>query len=149
MANAIELLQKDHKTVEDLFTKFEKEKDPSSKEGKEIAQRIFVELQAHAQIEEEIFYPKLQDASTKAVSLVGEAVDEHHAVEGLIDQLSAADPKSEEYAAMMKTLMSNVRHHVEKEHNKVFPLAEKELKDQLDEMGKQIQGRKKEVRQAA
>ena len=55
----------------------------------------------------------------------------------------------EDYKAKMTTLMSSVRHHVEEEEKEVFPLAEKSLGDKLDEMGRQIEGRKKEVRKAA
>ena len=57
MANqdAVALLKEDHRTVEDLFAKFEKASGDNRK--KEIADQICMELTIHAMIEEEIFYP--------------------------------------------------------------------------------------------
>ena len=57
MANqdAVALLKEDHRTVEDLFAKFEKASGDDRK--KEIADQICMELTVHAMIEEEIFYP--------------------------------------------------------------------------------------------
>jgi hemerythrin superfamily protein len=149
MPKATELLKKDHETVEGLFAKFEKEKDPSSKEAQGIAQQIMVELQAHAQLEEELFYPAMQDTDPKAVPLVSEAITEHQGVEHLMTQIEGFSAGSEEYKAQMTTLMSNVRHHVEEEEKEMFPLAEKTLGGKLDEIGKQIETRKKEVLQKA
>ena len=53
--DAVALLKEDHRTVEDLFAKFEKAGGDRRK--KEIAEQICVELSIHAMIEEEIFYP--------------------------------------------------------------------------------------------
>ena len=149
MAKATDLLKKDHETVEKLFGEYEKVSGSGSKEAQNVAEQIFVELQAHAQVEEELFYPALQDADEKAVSLVAEALEEHKAAEGLMDQLAESSPGSEDYKAKMTTLMSSVRHHVEEEEKEVFPLAEKALGKRLDDIGRQIEDRKKEVRKVA
>ncbi|HTK73427.1 MAG TPA: hemerythrin domain-containing protein, partial [Croceibacterium sp.] len=58
--DAIMLLKNDHRTVEDLFSKFQK---ASGKDRKwQLAQQICNELKIHAMIEEEIFYPACQSA---------------------------------------------------------------------------------------
>src|SRR3569623_2054356 len=51
--DAIALLKADHRTVEELFEKFEDTKDEGAKE--KIAMLICIELPVRAQIEEEIF----------------------------------------------------------------------------------------------
>ena len=53
--DAIALLKKDHRTVEDLFAEFEKASGDGRKE--KLAHKICLELSVHATIEEEIFYP--------------------------------------------------------------------------------------------
>jgi hemerythrin superfamily protein len=56
--DAIELLKKDHRKVEELFEQFLQ----GSTGGKhDLAQQIFKELEVHAIVEEELFYPALQE----------------------------------------------------------------------------------------
>ena len=52
--DAIALLKKDHRTVEDLFEQFENAAGDGRKQ--KIAEKICLELSVHATIEEEIFY---------------------------------------------------------------------------------------------
>lgn len=58
--SAIDLLEEDHREVEDLFDKYEELKDASDKN--ELAVKICMALQVHTQIEEEIFYPAAREA---------------------------------------------------------------------------------------
>ncbi|MCC2641521.1 MAG: hypothetical protein K0S45_1934 [Nitrospira sp.] len=58
--DAIQLLEQDHRAVERLFGEF-LTSDQGSKQ--ETAQRIFKELEVHAAIEEELFYPALRSQS--------------------------------------------------------------------------------------
>ena len=55
--DAITLLKDDHKTVEQLFKRFEKAGDQAYVEKREIVDRIIEELSMHAAIEEQLFYP--------------------------------------------------------------------------------------------
>jgi hypothetical protein len=56
--DAIELLKQDHEKVRDLFEKYT---GAGAGERQAIAQRIFKELEIHAVLEEELFYPALQN----------------------------------------------------------------------------------------
>ena len=56
--DAIELLKQDHEKVQELFGQFTSAKDG---ERQAIAQRIFKELEIHGILEEELFYPALQN----------------------------------------------------------------------------------------
>src|SRR5947209_19028814 len=53
--DAIGLLKQDHRTVEELFEKFEKASGTERK--RKLAEEICLELSVHAEIEEELFYP--------------------------------------------------------------------------------------------
>jgi hemerythrin superfamily protein len=55
--DAVQMLEQDHRAVERLFDQFSSG-DQARKE--EIAQQIFQELDVHATIEEEVFYPALR-----------------------------------------------------------------------------------------
>ena len=56
--DAIELLKQDHEKVQELFGQFTA---AGAGERQAIAQRIFKELEIHGVLEEELFYPALQD----------------------------------------------------------------------------------------
>ena len=60
-AVAIELLETDHRKVEMLFEQYEDEKEGDEDTKRAIAERICKELTAHAQLEEELFYPWLKE----------------------------------------------------------------------------------------
>ena len=59
--NAIELLKTDHQAVEALFQKAEEGKPSDA-----LFNEIKAELEAHAYIEETIFYPAIQEAGDEA-----------------------------------------------------------------------------------
>lgn len=57
-ADAIQMLKEDHRKVEELFNQFREEE---SGKKQQIAQQIFHELEVHSTLEEELFYPALQN----------------------------------------------------------------------------------------
>lgn len=62
-ADAIQMLKDDHRKVEALFDRFLEEE---SGKKQQIAQQIFHELDVHATLEEELFYPAFQSQSDSA-----------------------------------------------------------------------------------
>jgi hemerythrin superfamily protein len=59
--DALDLLINDHRNVQQLFEKFKKLGDGSTDEKQEIADQICKMLTNHAELEEELFYPKVRD----------------------------------------------------------------------------------------
>src|SRR5215217_5660073 len=83
-------LKDDHQMVKKLFRDYESASSAHQK-GK-LAGQIFQELEVHAQVEEEIFYPAFQaKASKEGQELVAEAEEEHHVVEVLLGELRTMD----------------------------------------------------------
>ena len=60
---ATALLRADHKAVSELFDQYEKTR--SSAKKKVLVQKICRELTVHAQVEEELFYPPVREATGK------------------------------------------------------------------------------------
>lgn len=81
--DAVALLRADHKVVSGLFKEYEKTRAASRK--KQLVAKICLELGAHPQIEEEIFYPAVK-AALKDHELVPEAIVEHATLKALIAQ---------------------------------------------------------------
>lgn len=139
--DAIALLRADHKLVNDLFGQFEKTRSPAKK--KALVQRICTELTAHAQVEEEIFYPAVKQA-LKDKELVPEARVEHETLKSLIAQVEGVEPDGEMYDARVQVMSEYVKHHVKEEQNEMFAKAKKTKLD-MKALGEQMAARKQEL----
>ena len=141
--DAIALLKKDHRTVEELFAKFEKASGDGSKQ--KLANQICLELSVHAQIEEEIFYPACEGKVEE--DLLKEAYVEHDGAKVLIADILAGGPSDEFYDSKVKVLSEEIEHHVEEEEKRMeglFAQARKAGLD-MDALGEQLAARKEEL----
>ena len=136
--SAIDLLEEDHREVEDLFDEYEKVEDVSEKE--QLALKICMALQVHTRIEEEIFYPAAREAIEKP-ELIDEAIVEHASAKQLISEIEEMEPGEELYDAKVKVLQEQVLHHVEEEEGELFPQVEASELD-LEALGKKMTERK-------
>jgi len=138
--DAIALLKADHRTVEQLFEKFEGASGASTKQ--KIANQICLELTVHTQIEEEIFYPACEGRIEE--DLLKEAYVEHDGAKLLIAEIEAGSPDDEYYDAKVKVLSEQIEHHVEEEEKRMegmFSQARKAGLD-MDALGEELRTRK-------
>jgi hypothetical protein len=145
--DAIMLLKNDHRTVEDLFSKFQK---ASGKDKKwQLAQQICNELKIHAMIEEEIFYPATKDAVEE--SLYQESFVEHDGAKVLINDVMANGPEDQYFEAKVTVLCEEISHHVkEEERPKEGYFAQvRESGVDLKSLRDQLMERKQELMQKA
>jgi hypothetical protein len=142
MADALQLLRQDHNKVKDLFQRFEKTEDRSQK--KKIADEAIMELEVHAQIEEEIFYPSLKK-QLGDVDLLHEAEEEHHVAEMLMEELKTMRLNDKSFDAKFMVLAENVKHHIGEEEGELFPKAAEAGRQTLDRVGQKLMERKMEL----
>jgi hemerythrin superfamily protein len=141
--DAIALLKQDHRTVEELFEKFEKASGDGRKQG--LAEEICLELSVHAQIEEEILYPACEGKVDEA--LLKESYVEHDGAKILIAEIINGGPSDEFYDAKVRVLSEEIEHHVEEEEKRMeglFAQARKAGLD-MDELGLELAARKSEL----
>jgi len=125
--DAITLLKTDHKTVEQLFKRFEKAGDRAHVEKRTIVDRI---------IEEQLFYPAVRSAVDGVEDLTLEALEEHHIVKWVLAELEDLEPTDERFTAKVTVLIENVRHHVKEEEHDLFPLVRDQIgRNSLAELG--------------
>ena len=137
--DAIVLLKDDHKTVEQLFKKFEQAGDRALVAKRTIVDSIIEELTIHAFIEETIFYPAAREAVPETEDHVLESVEEHHVVVWMLSELSTLAPEAENFVAKVTVLIENVRHHVKEEEQEWFPQVRKAMgRKQLQELGERM-----------
>jgi len=148
--NVLELLKEDHSNVESLFEKYDQTGKSSQEKKTELFEKIRRELQIHSRAEEEIFYPALKALNGEGRRLVSEALKEHRDVDELLTQISRLKPCDKNFDDKMETLIENVDHHVQEEEGEIFRFAEENCSEgQLEELGQQIEDRKKTLGQMA
>jgi hemerythrin superfamily protein len=145
--DAVELIKSDHRRVEQLFREFEEAGDRAYKTKQELVGQIVEELEVHATIEEESYYPAVEAKARKdGKELIAEAVEEHHVVKILLGELSSMSSEDEAFDAKVTVLMENVRHHVEEEESELLPQSEKILgTDELTRLGEQMAARRRQL----
>ena len=149
--NAIDLLKADHAKVQELFRQY----DRAGGQPRQIAEQIFSELEIHAALEEELFYPALrgrlepatteEDAEDLEEDLVDEALDEHREVKTLIATLRALDPGDAQFKVKFAELRESVEEHVGMEEDELMPEAEAALGAELEQLGQQLEERKEQL----
>ena len=134
---ATDLLKKQHKEVKALFKKIENTEN--ARERRRLMNEVATNLEAHAAIEEEMFYPAVREVeSKKAEEMVLEAYEEHHVVKLVLAELPKVDPEDERFHAKMTVLKELIEHHVEEEEEEMFKLAKKIDKEELDALGERM-----------
>jgi len=139
----IDMLKADHKKVKKAFKDFEKLDSQEDAEGCEaLVQQTCAELEVHAELEEQVFYPAAREAM-KEDDLIEEAEVEHMTAKVLIQQLKQMSLDDEKFAATFKVLGEYINHHVKEEEGEMFPKARKEVDTAA--LGKKLAARKAQL----
>jgi hemerythrin superfamily protein len=133
--NAIDMLESQHREVEDLFKKIEKASDPDKKE--ELFTKIADKLAVHAAIEEHHFYPGVNAKQTEEI--LHESVEEHLGIKRVLADLLELDASDEAFDAKIQVLREQVEHHVEEERTELFPKVKKLMsKEELEALAQDM-----------
>ncbi len=138
---AITLLHRDHKIVSDRFDEYEKISVKSRKNS--LVVLICADLTIHAQVEEEIFYPALNEI-LKDKRLAPRAISEHATLKDLIADVKGLKRDGDHFDARIKLLSEYVKHHVKEQQDAMFPRAAATKLDMM-EIGAQMASRKEEL----
>lgn len=112
--NPIDLVTQDHRTVEELFVRWNEGPSP------EIAEEIKAELELHTKMEEDALYPVISRYVDGGDDIVAEARDEHAQVKEVLGRIG--DSRSaEDLEPDMRRIIQLVTHHVREEEQEVLP----------------------------
>jgi hemerythrin superfamily protein len=146
---ATSILRDDHRRVKELFSEIESlgsEAEPESK--MELFEEIRHELDAHATIEEEIFYPAIEELrgdDEEAGRIVDEAREAHETVKMLLEELGRLEGSDESFDGKVKILAESVEQHAEEEEETMFPFFDRLPEERRDEVTEQLRSRKAEL----
>lgn len=142
--NITELLEKDHRKVEQLFEQIEKTK--STARRSELFEKLWGEFSLHATAEEEVVYPAFE-MLRETEEKMSHAYEEHQGARQIFAKLGRLNPEDDRWMEMCDELKQEIEHHVKEEEEEIFPRAEEALTDQrLKEIGQQFQEAKRHPR---
>ena len=142
--DALDLLKKDHRKVEGLFSKAKANEDGNNAS---VFKKIKMELDVHAHIEEKILYPFLLGRGNQELNrIVREGIEEHRQVKMFLGELSELSGNTEAFRAKLKVLMEDVEHHVQEEEDEMFPMVREQIDDKdIQKLGPRLQKEKAKV----
>ncbi len=128
--NALDMLVADHKHVKGMFKQFDALSERSVATKKRLADEICHELFIHMQLEEELFYPAVEQALS-STSIIEEAFVEHASAKELMTQILGMEPGEHYYDARLKVLSEQIEHHINEEETDMFPKVRRSKLDLL------------------
>jgi hemerythrin superfamily protein len=135
--DALAVLIRDHKDVDELFEQFDRSDDAF--DGGLIS-RIVEALSVHTAVEEQIVYPAMRAALPDGEAKVRDAIADHQRVTKMLAELTELAPLDPAVPAKVQTLAKDVRAHVAEEESDLFPrLAEALDAATLQDMGRAIE----------
>ncbi|MGA9522054.1 MAG: hemerythrin domain-containing protein [Myxococcaceae bacterium] len=113
--NALDLLKKQHRDVNNLFKQLKKASEDSKED-------VFIEIAdkiaTHSILEERIFYPAVYVEDTE--DDLQRAVEEHLQVKRLLADMLDMDVNDSHFYAKCEVLEEDFNHHVTEEENDLF-----------------------------
>lgn len=139
--DAIEMLEEQHREVEDLFDEIESAGSARKK------RRVFIELAnalaAHTKIEETLFYPTVFTDETE--DQLRESIEEHLMAKRLLADLLDMEPTDPQFMSKMNVLREVLEHHIEEEEQTLFEQVRAQNTEDMHVLGKQMQQRYKQL----
>lgn len=144
MPDVIELLEHDHREVEQMFAEFDQAATAADKRA--IADKVIIELVRHSEAEEQAVYPVMAKKIDGGKALTEHEIDEHTKAEKLMKQMDGMDADDPQLGVLMGQLKTSILEHIREEEGEAFPkLRQAVSKDELDKLGSVVQGLKKIV----
>jgi hemerythrin-like domain-containing protein len=144
--DVIEILEQDHREVEEMFAELESLRGASTEEAqsrrKAVTEQVTIELVRHSVAEEVLVYPKVEDKVS--AEEVEHARKEHKEAEETLQRLEKLDADNPAFDDELATLMAEIRHHIEDEEGEMFTHMRQSLDaDELRKLGARVEAFKK------
>jgi hemerythrin superfamily protein len=123
--NAPELLTKQHIEVEALLVRCKVTRDKQQR--RQIFTKIKRDLETHASLEEEIFYPACAEHEALAPR-IPDSYTEHQRMKELLDEMTEIPADTALFDQRLNQLFLVINAHVDKEENRLFPGARRVFK---------------------
>lgn len=125
--DGITLIINDHRNVDGFFDAYYKANN--SQEKLRLVAKIVEELTVHAYIEEHELYPLLRSRLGDGEQLYRHALEEHHEARQVLAEIEQLRPSDSGFDDKVRTLIDDVRSHVEEEESDLLPRLREAISD--------------------
>jgi Hemerythrin HHE cation binding domain len=144
--DVIEVLEQDHREVEQMFAELESLRGAATEEQKsrrkDVADQVTIELVRHSVAEEVLVYPQVE--TQVSAEEAEHARKEHAEAEETLARLEKLDADEPEFDAELATLMEEIRHHIKEEEGQMFVHMRQVIDaDELRKLGSRVEAFKK------
>jgi iron-sulfur cluster repair protein YtfE (RIC family) len=144
--DVIEVLEHDHREVEQMFAELESLRGAATDEAKtrrkELADQVTIELVRHSVAEEVLVYPQVE--RKVSAEEAEHARKEHAEAEETLHRLEKLDPGDAAFDDELSTLIREIRHHIADEEGDTFPQMRRAIDpEELRKLGGRVEAFKK------
>jgi hemerythrin superfamily protein len=144
--DVIEVLEHDHREVEQMFAELESLRGASTDEQKtrrkDLADQVTIELVRHSVAEEVLVYPQVEEKVSAEEA--EHAREEHAEAEETLARLEKLDADDPGFDDELATLMEEIRHHIRDEEGQMFAHMRQVIDpDELRTLGARVEAFKK------
>jgi hemerythrin superfamily protein len=136
------LLRKDHENLQSMLQQFT---SGSRKDRDAQFTQIQREIEMHSRIEQELFYPELENSAlSEAVEAGRRAVAEHQSIDALAQELGELGIQHKQFQEKLQELVALIQAHLTFEEDELFEEARKVLSEyRLEELGLEMEDRRR------
>jgi hemerythrin-like domain-containing protein len=144
--DVIEVLEHDHREVEQMFAELESLRGASTEDAKSrrkaLTEQVTIELVRHSVAEEVLVYPQVEDKVSAEEA--EHARQEHAEAEETLQRLEKLDADDPAFDDELATLMAEIRHHIDDEEGQMFMHMRQVIDaDELGKLGSRVEAFKK------
>jgi hemerythrin-like domain-containing protein len=144
--DVIEVLEHDHREVEQMFAELESLRGASTDEQKtrrkDLADQVTIELVRHSVAEEVLVYPQVEEKVSAEEA--EHAREEHAEAEETLARLEKLDADDPGFDDELATLMEEIRHHIKDEEGQMFAHMRQVIDpEELRKLGSRVEAFKK------
>lgn len=132
---ATEGLKAQHRQAEQLFSEIEQAQSPDAK--RQLMQELADKLTLHMDLEENLFYPAVEEVDEGKVK---HSYEEHNEVKPILARLLTLEGDEPEFAQLLQKAKESIEHHVREEEEELFPKCFEVLgADGLEDLGEEME----------
>src|SRR5215211_4089642 len=144
--DVIEILEQDHREVEQMFAELESLRGAATEEAKSrrktVTEQVTIELVRHSVAEEVLVYPQVE--RKVSAEEAEHARKEHAEAEETLQRLEKLDADDPAFDGELATLMAEIRHHIEDEEGEMFAHMRQVIDaEELRKLGARVEAFKK------
>jgi hemerythrin superfamily protein len=142
--DALQFLKREHNGLKRLFTELRRTAPRAHRKRRELLDRIVTDLEVHARIEEDLFYPAITEVPYTR-HMIEEARADHDAVREVVTELEALAPTDRAFPMKADELREIALAHILEEEDDVFPLASRLGSERLEDLGAALAARRRQL----